>query len=136
MLATFSLTITPFVLTIAPTAEVDAFWHAHILDTRKYFQDCATIANRYLHHFPYLGMLGEDDKLNLEKAGRERLRLLNSEFDLDSEICMELESVCSGDAGCKSCKSCGSQGVENLGVVRARPRPARPIPDTNRTMLH
>ena len=39
---------------IAPTIAVDAVWHNHILDTRKYIKDCQIIFGHYLHHYPYL----------------------------------------------------------------------------------
>ncbi len=35
-----------------PTAEVDAFWHAHVLDTRKYEADCKAVFGRTIHHDP------------------------------------------------------------------------------------
>jgi hypothetical protein len=46
---------------ISPSVDVDTFWHYHILDTMKYAQDCQEIFGYFLHHFPYLGMRGEDD---------------------------------------------------------------------------
>ena len=45
--------------TIAPTKDVDKFWHAHILDTMKYAEDCERTFGYFLHHFPYFGMRGE-----------------------------------------------------------------------------
>src|SRR3954469_11154637 len=36
--------------TIAPTNEVDEFWHLHILDTRKYAEDCEAVFGYFLHH--------------------------------------------------------------------------------------
>ncbi len=48
---------------IAPTRDIDAFWHAHILDTRKYAADCERIFGEFVHHYPYLGLLGDQDKL-------------------------------------------------------------------------
>jgi hypothetical protein len=34
--------------------KADKFWHYHILDTRKYMQDCDIIFGHYLHHNPNL----------------------------------------------------------------------------------
>jgi hypothetical protein len=48
---------------LAPTRDIDAFWHAHILDTRKYAADCERIFGGFLHHYPYLGLRGDMDKL-------------------------------------------------------------------------
>src|ERR1700722_6391239 len=44
-----------------PTADIDEMWHGHILDTQKYMADCHEIFGYYLHHYPYLGMLGAED---------------------------------------------------------------------------
>jgi len=52
---------------IAPCVGVDTFWHQHILDTQKYMEDCERIFGFYLHHYPYSGLLGdEDEKLATE----------------------------------------------------------------------
>jgi hypothetical protein len=40
--------------TPSPTADVDAFWHFHILDTLKYARDCAMAFGYFLHHKPDL----------------------------------------------------------------------------------
>jgi hypothetical protein len=37
-----------------PNGPIDDFWHAHILDTRAYEQDCQYMFGGFLHHFPYL----------------------------------------------------------------------------------
>ncbi len=37
-----------------PTPEVDEFWHQHILDTRKYREDCETVFGHYIDHTPGL----------------------------------------------------------------------------------
>ncbi len=43
-----------------PTLDIDEVWHAHILDTRSYANDCERVFGRMLHHFPYLGMYGDE----------------------------------------------------------------------------
>jgi hypothetical protein len=48
-------------MVLAPEQDVDRFWHMHILDTRKYAADCEAAFGHFLHHFPYLGLRGEDD---------------------------------------------------------------------------
>lgn len=53
---------------IVPNKIMDTFWHYHILDTRAYHTDCNTIFGHYLHHFPYFGMRGEQDALDLKNA--------------------------------------------------------------------
>jgi hypothetical protein len=59
----------------APRSDVDIFWHYHILDTIKYAQDCQAVFGYFLHHFPYLGLRGEDDMVAHERVG-ERMREL------------------------------------------------------------
>ncbi|TMG89529.1 MAG: hypothetical protein E6H72_12250 [Betaproteobacteria bacterium] len=66
--------------TIAPSKDVDKFWHGHILDTMKYAEDCQNVFGYFLHHFPYFGMRGEEDAANLAEAGRTTKRLYEKEF--------------------------------------------------------
>src|SRR5712691_2901882 len=66
--------------TIAPTKDIDKFWHGHILDTMKYAEDCQNVFGYFLHHFPYFGMRGEEDAANLAEAGRTTQRLYEQEF--------------------------------------------------------
>lgn len=57
---------------IVPSKPVDKFWHLHILDTRKYIEDCQYCFGSMLHHFPYFGMRGDQDAANLcGRHGRE-----------------------------------------------------------------
>jgi hypothetical protein len=66
--------------TIAPSKDVDKFWHGHILDTMKYAEDCQNVFGYFLHHFPYFGMRGEEDAANLAEAGKTTNRLYENEF--------------------------------------------------------
>lgn len=70
---------------IAPDKEVDKFWHAHILDTPKYFDDCERVFGRYLHHFPYFGMRGAEDAAALARAGERARELYAAEFGAQPE---------------------------------------------------
>ncbi len=67
-------------MTLAPDQDVDRLWHMHILDTRKYAADCDAVFGRFLHHFPYLGLRGEDDARALEEAFRKQKELYAKEF--------------------------------------------------------
>lgn len=51
-----------------PTKQIDEFWHQHILDTRNYAQDCEFLFGHFLHHDPYFGINGDDDRLRNEQA--------------------------------------------------------------------
>ncbi len=62
----------------APLFDVDIFWHYHILDTQKYAIDCEAVFGYFLHHFPYIGLRGEDDEAAHHRVG-ERMRELYEE---------------------------------------------------------
>jgi len=66
--------------TLAPSKDVDKFWHGHILDTLKYAEDCDKVFGYFLHHFPYFGMRGAEDAANLAQAGETTERLYQREF--------------------------------------------------------
>jgi hypothetical protein len=38
---------------LSPNRLVDQVWHAHILDTQKYLEDCDWLFGYVVHHFPY-----------------------------------------------------------------------------------
>jgi hypothetical protein len=59
----------------APLVDVDTFWHYHILDTMKYAVDCEQVFGYFLHHYPYVGMRGEEDEQFRIDSG-ERMRTL------------------------------------------------------------
>ena len=59
----------------APLVDVDTFWHYHILDTMKYARDCEEVFGYFLHHYPYVGLRGEDDEQFRLDSG-ERMRTL------------------------------------------------------------
>jgi hypothetical protein len=65
---------------IVPSKDIDTFWHTHILDTQKYFYDCENLFGRYIHHFPYFGMRGEQDRIYFEKMFSETENLFLLHF--------------------------------------------------------
>lgn len=64
----------------APLVDVDTFWHYHILDTMKYASDCEQAFGYFLHHYPYIGLRGEDDIAVQEQAGQRMRELYESTF--------------------------------------------------------
>ncbi len=64
----------------APLEDVDTFWHYHILDTVKYAADCESVFGYFLHHFPYVGMRGEEDAADLVRIGARMQELYESTF--------------------------------------------------------
>lgn len=64
----------------APLVDVDTFWHYHILDTMKYAADCDAVFGYFLHHFPYIGLRGEDDLAAHERLGHRMQELYEATF--------------------------------------------------------
>ena len=54
--------------TVVPTREIDQVWHQHILDTRKYAQDCQWLFGYFVHHYPYFGLGSDTERQALEMA--------------------------------------------------------------------
>jgi len=67
-------------MVLAPEQDIDRFWHMHILDTRKYAADCDASFGHFVHHFPYLGLRGEDDAKALDAAFDAMQQLYLKEF--------------------------------------------------------
>jgi hypothetical protein len=107
--------------TIVPTRRIDRAWHAHILDTAKYRADCDRVFGRFLDHFPYAGLRGEDDERRWRENFVETRRLFAEHFGvrLGSELAA---SVCvnHGDGS-----DCCVGGVPSGEGETARPRPVR-----------
>jgi hypothetical protein len=64
----------------APLVDVDTFWHYHILDTMKYAADCEQVFGYFLHHYPYVGLHGEDDEQFRLDSGMRMRELYESLF--------------------------------------------------------
>ena len=79
---------------ICPTGPIDDFWHAHILDTRAYEKDCQELFGEYLHHFPYFGMRGPDDRADLAAAFDQSRELFIRHFGIDP---------CGGETQARGC---------------------------------
>ena len=79
---------------ICPTGPIDEFWHAHILDTRAYAAECDHVFGSFLHHFPYFGMRGPEDRQNLEDAFAQSRELFIVHFGIDP---------CIGEAEARGC---------------------------------
>src|SRR5713101_1229347 len=115
--------------TIAPSKDVDKFWHGHILDTMKYAEDCQNVFGYFLHHFPYFGMRGEEDAANLAEAGRTTKRLYAQEFgeaipsrSSDGALCGVARKADSALCGVSKPALCGatiqSKNVALCGVAK------------------
>jgi hypothetical protein len=59
-----------------PNPEVDEFWHRHILDTRKYREDCQLVFGHYMDHAPGLG---PEEQARADTRRRE----IYNEYEID-----------------------------------------------------
>lgn len=89
---------------VVPDKLIDTFWHYHILDTRKYFQDTEAVFGRYIHHYPYFGLRSEEDRVALESAFDRTNKLFTEYFGLSMS---DVSAACSGEQS--SCRSCISR---------------------------
>jgi hypothetical protein len=60
-----------------PTQEVDEFWHQHILDTRKYREDCETVFGHYVDHTPGLDQ-------EMQRRADQRRQEVYAQYGIDS----------------------------------------------------
>ncbi len=65
---------------LVPSKTVDAIWHAHILDTRAYREDCQQVFGRFIDHYPYFGIYGQDDYQELKNAFAQTVALYEQHF--------------------------------------------------------
>ncbi|MFP8966025.1 glycine-rich domain-containing protein [Pokkaliibacter sp. CJK22405] len=63
-----------------PSKQVDALWHAHILDTRAYREDCHAVFGRFIDHYPYFGIYGEDDYEALKQGFAQTVALYEQHY--------------------------------------------------------
>ncbi len=78
---------------IVPTKQMDKFWHFHILDTWKYYNDCQNIFGKFIHHYPYLGMFGKEDEEKLNDCFMKTSKLYENTF---GEKIIRQASSCNG----------------------------------------
>lgn len=104
---------------IVPWGGVDEVWHTHILDTEKYQRDCNVLFGQFLHHFPYYGMRGEEDRQNLVQSAKETLDQVIKHFGefLDGlNPYRQVPDTCSG-------KWCGGTLTADNQRIKATERP-------------
>ncbi len=65
--------------TLVPIDDMDEMWHTHILDTKKYHQDCQTTFGHYFHHLPMTGESVQESE-RMGKHFEKTLNLLNDTF--------------------------------------------------------
>jgi len=65
---------------IVVSKDVDEFWHAHILHTMKYTEDCEKVFGTYLHHNPHIGERTQADVQKKAALAEKTRRLYQQEF--------------------------------------------------------
>ena len=114
---------------IVPNQLVDKFWHQHILDTRKYAEDCQYIFGFFVHHFPYFGMRGQEDEKNLRSSFDETNQIFLREFGEVMPATVEGAGKCNacGQGSCSHsgwCSKCdGGKKSMAVDVINNRVRP-------------
>lgn len=93
---------------IVPCHLVDDIWHQHILDTIAYRQDCDRIFGRFLDHFPYFGMRGDEDARDLLDAYDDTLAKYESQFGATPEgtwRMVDAKAKCHNKPGGPTCRT-------------------------------
>lgn len=67
-------------VSLVPSKQVDKLWHAHILDTHAYREDCESLFGYFLDHYPYFGIYGKEDYNNLINAFEQTVELYEKHF--------------------------------------------------------
>lgn len=107
--------------TLAVNRLLDDYWHTHILDTRKYAEDCERLFGSLLHHHPYFGLPGEEDEGENVPAFAVTQRVweeafgspLVSETNLGPEPRLTLDRVLTGLQSADGGPDAGPQGCKN-----------------------
>lgn len=86
-------------LSFAPSSLIDEFWHAHILDTKKYYKDCMEICGHMIHHYPYFGLTDHETEKDLEAGFELTKKLFEYHFGINS---LGYNSKEAASCGCRS----------------------------------
>lgn len=114
---------------IVPTKAIDEVWHTHIQDTEKYAEDCLTAFGRMVHHFPYFGLRGADDRAAWEAAGKRTWALFRDHFQIELDgspqpgCHVNGKSCHAGEALCVMPPGSSTRGGQRM----ERPRPDRGV---------
>ena len=102
---------------IVPTKEVDTYWHHHIIDTEKYYEDCLGTIGMVLHHYPYLGTKNKKDKLLLTSLFEKTNLLYKKHFGIHLTSVFNNSTACGGGGG-----KCGGGGGGGRRIKKLRDR--------------
>lgn len=101
-------------VSFVPSKLLDKVWHAHILDTRAYREDCMKVFGRFIDHYPYFGIYGKEDYANLVNAFEETIAMYEKHFGpypssgpLSSEASRCQDHACHVPSEC-ACRTAGA----------------------------
>lgn len=92
-------------VSLVPSKQVDKIWHAHILDTRAYREDCDKLFGRFIDHYPYFGIYGEEDYQDLQNSFALSVSLYEQHFG-PYPICPDAVATRCEDHACHSPSEC------------------------------
>ena len=67
-------------VSLVPSKIVDKIWHAHILDTKSYREDCQLVFGKFMDHFPYFGIYGKEDYASLQSSFSKTVSLYEKHY--------------------------------------------------------
>ena len=85
-------------IALVPSKLVDKIWHAHILDTRAYRDNCEKVFGRFIDHYPYFGIYGDDDHEALQQSSAQTVELYERHFGAYPKDSDAVASRCAGHA--------------------------------------
>lgn len=93
-------------VSLVPSKQVDAIWHAHILDTRAYRENCLQVFGRFIDHYPYFGIYGQDDYQELKNAFAHTVALYEQHFGAYPDGGCEVQAMRCKDHACHVPTTC------------------------------
>lgn len=90
---------------LSPTKLMDEVWHFHILDTKKYRQDCMSLFGEFMDHFPSYGPFESAERTTTLLQSFERMSSLYR--DRFGQCPIVERGSCSNSCGNSSCHGGG-----------------------------
>jgi len=106
---------------IIPTKIIDKMWHAHILDTAKYQEDCQKTFGHFIHHFPYIGLRGPADEKKLHDSFEETRRLSRELLSFDIGAPSEKITLSFAATTCEGPNGCSGNTCSPSTISQSRP---------------
>jgi hypothetical protein len=109
---------------IAMSEDTDEFWHTHILQTRKYADDCEEMFGTYLHHSPHLEDITSEYMQKKVASVEKTRRLYAEEFGAEMDAAWapnvaEAQDVAASAASIRAAKAAASAASIRTGNAAA-----------------